>query len=375
MTGSRVENSLYRLCATTKNPTEPNEESSTALYGVGNGSTKASLELWHRRFGHLNCQDILKINKFKAVHGLHLNDVKKPLICEGCIFGKLHRSKFPTGCGRAENIGDLIHSDVGGPLHVPTPEGHRFFVIFKDDNSSYTVVKLMKTKNEAGTHFMEFAEMMKTQTGRPIKILRTDQGTDILGGNFSEYKKRTGLIHQTTARYTPQQNSRSERTMRTVVEAVRSGLYTNDNSNQLPCNIRNEVRELWGEFLLSIVYIFNRTLTSHTEVTPFEKLFGKKPSVAHLRVLGCRAYAHVPDQLRKKLDPKGEACWMVGYGENQKAWRLWNPVERKIIVSRDVTFDETILIGDHPLTAEKGNSQMEPMQLLVELLNQVSCLY
>jgi hypothetical protein len=66
---------------------------------------------------------------------------------------------------------------------------------------------------------------------------------------------------------------------------------------------------------------------------------------------------------------------MVGYGENQKAWRLWNPVERKIIVSRDVTFDETILIGDHPLTAEKGNSQMEPMQLLVEVLNQVSCLY
>ena len=76
MTGSRVENSLYRLCATTKNPTEPNEESSTALYGVGNGSTKASLELWHRRFGHLNCQDILKINKSKAVHGLHLKDVK-----------------------------------------------------------------------------------------------------------------------------------------------------------------------------------------------------------------------------------------------------------------------------------------------------------
>jgi hypothetical protein len=233
----------------------------------------------------------------------------------------------------------------------------------------------MKTKNEAGTHFMEFAEMMKTQTGRPIKILRTDQGTDILGGNFSEYKKRTGLIHQTTARYTPQQNSRSERTMRTVVEAVRSGLYTNDNSNQLPCNIRNEVRELWGEFLLAIVYIFNRTLTSHTEVTPFEKLFGKKPSVAHLRVLGCRAYAHVPDQLRKKLDPKGEACWMVGYGENQKAWRLWNPVERKIIVSRDVTFDETILIGDHPLTAVNDNSPLEPMQLLVEVLNQVSCLY
>ncbi|EFX61188.1 hypothetical protein DAPPUDRAFT_340477, partial [Daphnia pulex] len=66
MTGSRVENSLYRLCATTKNPTELNEESSTALYGVGNGSTNASLELWHRRFGHLNCQDILKINKSKA---------------------------------------------------------------------------------------------------------------------------------------------------------------------------------------------------------------------------------------------------------------------------------------------------------------------
>jgi hypothetical protein len=80
MTGSRVENSLYRLYATTKTPTELNEESTTALYGVGTGSTPASLELWHRRFGHLNCKDILKIDTSKAVYGLHLNDVKKPLI-------------------------------------------------------------------------------------------------------------------------------------------------------------------------------------------------------------------------------------------------------------------------------------------------------
>jgi hypothetical protein len=62
--------------------------------------------------------------------------------------------------------------------------------------------------------------------------------------------------------------------------------------------------------------------------------------LSHLKVFGCVAYAHVPDQLRKKLDDKAEKCIFVGYSEETKAYKLYNPQTQKVIISRDVTFDE-----------------------------------
>ncbi|XP_025674246.1 uncharacterized protein [Arachis hypogaea] len=74
--------------------------------------------------------------------------------------------------------------------------------------------------------------------------------------------------------------------------------------------------------------------------TPEEAWSGKRPSIHHFRVFGCIAYAHVPDQLRKKLDDKGEKCIFIGYSTDSKAYKLYNPVSKKVIISRDVTFDE-----------------------------------
>ena len=59
-----------------------------------------------------------------------------------------------------------------------------------------------------------------------------------------------------------------------------------------------------------------------------------------MRVFGCVAYAHVPDQLRRKLDSKGEKCVFVGYCDESKAYKLYNPSTKKLIVSRDVQFIE-----------------------------------
>ncbi|GKU96986.1 hypothetical protein SLEP1_g10166 [Rubroshorea leprosula] len=52
------------------------------------------------------------------------------------------------------------------------------------------------------------------------------------------------------------------------------------------------------------------------------------------------AYAHVPDQRRSKLDDKGEKCIFLGVSDQSKAYRLYNPLTKKVIISRDVVFDE-----------------------------------
>ena len=63
-------------------------------------------------------------------------------------------------------------------------------------------------------------------------------------------------------------------------------------------------------------------------------------SVSHLKFFGCVAYAYVADELRKKLDKKGHKCIFTGYSEDTKEYKLYDPVTRKVIISRDVQFVE-----------------------------------
>ena len=76
-------------------------------------------------------------------------------------------------------------------------------------------------------------------------------------------------------------------------------------------------------------------------MTPYEAWYGKKPSVSHLRVFGSTAYVHVQKAQRKHLQSHTVKCVMVGYQRDAKAWRLWDPVARRLRISRDVIFDET----------------------------------
>ena len=97
----------------------------------------------------------------------------------------------------------------------------------------------------------------------------------------------------------------------------------------------------WAEAVSTAVYIMNKTLTGAIhDVTPEERFTVKKPDLVHLKVFGCIAYVHVPDELHTKLDPKAEKCIFIGYSLEQKGYMCYNPVAQKLWVSRDVVFDE-----------------------------------
>ena len=104
---------------------------------------------------------------------------------------------------------------------------------------------------------------------------------------------------------------------------------------------KNMPHSFWAEAVSTAFYIMNRTLTTAIhDVTPEERFTGKKPDLSHLKVFGCIAYVHVPDELRTKLDPKAEKCIVIGYSLEQKGYRCYNPVTQKLWVSRDVMFDD-----------------------------------
>ncbi|KAJ7010296.1 hypothetical protein NC653_000899 [Populus alba x Populus x berolinensis] len=66
----------------------------------------------------------------------------------------------------------------------------------------------------------------------------------------------------------------------------------------------------------------------------------KKPRVDHLRIFGSVAYAKIQEERRTKLEDKSQKCILLGYGENLHCYKLYNPMTKKMIMSRDVKFDE-----------------------------------
>ena len=122
-------------------------------------------------------------------------------------------------------------------------------------------------------------------------------------------------------------------------------------------------QEFWAEAVVTAAYIRNRVVSRSTDGKSPEELWtGKKPTVRHLRVWGCEAYAHVPKEHRSKFDAKAVKCTLIGYSEGCKAWRLWDMQRRRLIVSRDVVFNENHKTVTDMITAEsvQQNTVMIP---------------
>jgi len=68
-----------------------------------------------------------------------------------------------------------------------------------------------------------------------------------------------------------------------------------------------------------------------------------KTSIKHLQIWGTRCYKHIPKEDRvqaEKMEPRAFIGYLVGYeGDNGHVYRIWDPKKRKIVRSRDVTFD------------------------------------
>lgn len=103
--------------------------------------------------------------------------------------------------------------------------------------------------------------------------------------------------------------------------------------------------------------------------TPEEAWSDTKPSVSYFRVFGCVCHVHVPDCKRKKLDGKSVKCVFLGVSEESKAYRLYEPVSQKIIISRDIVFEEDIFWewnADHekaPIVDSSGDGTQKEVNI------------
>ncbi|KAL0316660.1 UNVERIFIED_CONTAM: Retrovirus-related Pol polyprotein from transposon TNT 1-94 [Sesamum radiatum] len=180
--------------------------------------------LWHRRLGHFNFQGLKILHQKKMMTDLPQIQAIEGA-CEACLQGKQHKKPFPSGTSwRAKAVLELIHTDVCGPMRTPSHEQNRYFILFIDDYFRMTWVYFMREKSEVFKVFKKFKNLVEKQSGRSIKVLRSDRGKEYNNSEFDKFCEREGIEHQTTVSYNPQQNGVSERKNRTIMEMARSML-------------------------------------------------------------------------------------------------------------------------------------------------------
>ncbi|KAL0441843.1 UNVERIFIED_CONTAM: Retrovirus-related Pol polyprotein from transposon TNT 1-94 [Sesamum radiatum] len=259
-------------------------------------STEEKSWLWHRRLGHFNFQGLKILHQKKMMTDLPQIQAIEGA-CEACLQGNKHKKPFPSGTSwRAKAVLELIHTDVCGPMRTPSHEQNRYFILFIDDYSRMTWVYFMREKSEVFKVFKKFKNLVEKQSGRSIKVLRSDRGKEY---NNSEFDK-----------------------------------FCEEEGENLP-------KAFWAEAVYTAVYLLNRCPTKAVQnMTPIEAWSGKKPSAKHLRVFGSICYVHIPTEKRHKLEEKTEKGIFLGYSTQSKGYRIYNLKTKKLIISRDVEFDE-----------------------------------
>ncbi|RDY06573.1 hypothetical protein CR513_09420, partial [Mucuna pruriens] len=212
--------------------------------------------------------------------------------CSHCMAGKQTRVSFKKHPpSRKSELLELVHSDVCGPLKVKK-----------------LWVYVLKTKDQVLENFKQFQALVERQSSKKVKFIHFDNGGEYCG-SFD------GIRHEKTPPKTPQLNGLAERMNRTLIER--------------------------GEALYTAVHVINLSpaVALNTEV-PDKIWFGKDVKYDHLRVFGCKAFVHVPKDERSKLDMKT---------------RMYDPVDKKLVRSRDVQFMEDETIEDINKNGEQHN--------------------
>jgi hypothetical protein len=127
---------------------------------------------------------------------------------------------------------------------------------------------------------------------------------------------------QHTIPYTPQRNGVAERKNHTLKEMAN-------------CMIQSKglLLKYWVEAINCENYIVNRTPTKALKNITLEEAWTKiKPDVSHFRVFGSIAWAHIPDEKRKALQPKSEKCIFVGYLKMSKVIDFFKHIVMKLLL-------------------------------------------
>lgn len=290
-------------------------------------------DTWHARLGHASKTTIEKT--IPIVNGIDVAHCRQLSVCTPCLKAKSKRDSRPSSDDHGFRPLELVHSDVIGPVQVPSLGGSRYCVPLYDDGSALSLVRFVTAKYEVPSALKEMIAELETVSKAKVERLRTDNGSEFKSKSVQAWLKSKGIKHELTSPYSPESNGKAERLNRTLMDIARSLLqeiYTVSGHERL-----------WAEAMHTANYIRNRMYTSacnDPNKTPFEVITGKRPDLSHLRKFGATAYVHIPKEKRKnKFATRATVGILVGF-DRGNSYKVYLPESGTVITSRDVIFDE-----------------------------------
>jgi len=169
--------------------------------------------------------------------------------------------------------------------------------------------------------------MICARLSATIKVFRSDNAQEYKDKNFLA---ENGTIPEYSCPNTSQQNGHVERNHIHILETVRAFL----NSAACP-------ESLWGKAALTAVYTKNRIPSPViANNSPYEHLYGDLPNYDLLRLFGCACFVLLQPHERTKLKLRAQLCCFIVYGIEHKGYRSWDPISKRLRISRHVIFWE-----------------------------------
>ena len=289
-----------------------------------------SIDVWHEKFAHIGKDKIMQTSRYNCVRGLpRLKDSSNE--CQSCRVAKQRRISFKSieGCKSSHPL-ERLFLDVWGPISDVGRNGEKYFLSIIDEFSRKTAIYPMRHKTEVFEIFERHVSRSELMTGHKLKRIRTDNGTEFNNSHFSNFCNKSGVKHEFTNFYTPEQDGVCERANQTILNCVRSIL----THSGMPA-------KFWPDAAIYYSYSWNRLCHRGQKLTPIELFNGKRPSVRHLRQFGSLVYMGIPKQLRKnKLSPKAKIGYFIGYSLKTKGYKIWVKEENKVYETLNVNFDK-----------------------------------
>ncbi|SGY81030.1 BQ5605_C009g05443 [Microbotryum silenes-dioicae] len=216
-TASAIASRVYKLNALVQTP------SPGAIHMlVTTKSHGIPLPTLHRRYGHASVQTLKKLAASGQVEGLDwtYSDLEcVDFTCNACLASKAHRLPFPPSSFHASEPLALAHSDV---LSFPEElfSHKRYLVTFVNDFSRKTWVYPIGHKSEVLPMFKDWLMEIKNETGRRVKMLRSDNRGEYISTAFNGFCVARGICRELTIPYTPKQNGQAKRLNRSIVEGT-----------------------------------------------------------------------------------------------------------------------------------------------------------
>ncbi|GJS52768.1 integrase, catalytic region, zinc finger, CCHC-type containing protein [Tanacetum coccineum] len=196
-------------------------------------------------------------------------------------------------------------------VRVQTINGKKYILVIVDDYSRFTWVKFLRSKDETPEVVIKFLKQIQVGLNKTVRNIHTDNGTEFVNKDLTDYYERVGIFHQKTIPRTPQQNGVVKRWNRTLVEAARTMLI-----------FSKAPMFLWAEVVATACYTQNRSLihTRHCK-TPYELVHDKKPDLTFFIVFGALCYPKNDSEDLVKLHPTAVIRIFVGYAPSRNGTR------------------------------------------------------